>query len=216
MTDPRRRVEALREEIARHNEAYFVHDEPTVADAEYDALVVELRALETQHPELAAEDSPTGAVGATPSATFSPVRHRVAMMSLDNAFDDDELRAWSARLARVLGVDALDDVQFSVEPKIDGLAMSITYERGRFVQAATRGDGAVGEDVTANVATIPSVPDRLVGARRADPRRGARRDLPPAGCVRRDERAPGERGAPDCSSTRETPRLARCDRRTRQ
>jgi DNA ligase (NAD+) len=163
VSDVARRAKELREEIERHNEAYFVHDEPTIPDADYDALVVELRRLEAEHPELATAASPTGGVGAAPSATFSAVRHRVPMMSLDNAFDDDELRAWSVRLARVLGRDALGDVQFSVEPKIDGLAMSITYERGHFVQAATRGDGVVGEDVTANVATIPSVPDALGG-----------------------------------------------------
>jgi DNA ligase (NAD+) len=165
MTDAARRVVELREELARHNEAYFVHDEPTIPDADYDALVVELRRLEAAHPELVVAGSPTQRVGAAPSATFAPVEHRIAMMSLDNAFDDDELRAWSERLARVLGLTILDDVDFSVEPKIDGLAMSITYERGRFTQAATRGDGVVGEDVTANVATIASVPPVLQGAR---------------------------------------------------
>jgi DNA ligase (NAD+) len=159
------RIDALREEIAGHNEAYFLHDEPTIPDADYDALVVELRRLEAAHPELAAAGSPTQRVGAAPSATFAPVEHRIAMMSLDNAFDDDELRAWSERLTRVLGVDRLDDVDFSVEPKIDGLAMSITYERGRFTQAATRGDGVTGEDVTANVATIATVPAVLKGTR---------------------------------------------------
>jgi DNA ligase (NAD+) len=159
------RIDALREEIAGHNEAYFLHDEPTIPDADYDALVVELRRLEAAHPELAAAGSPTQRVGAAPSATFAPVEHRIAMMSLDNAFDDDELRAWSERLTRVLGLDRLDDVDFSVEPKIDGLAMSITYERGRFTQAATRGDGVTGEDVTANVATIATVPAVLKGTR---------------------------------------------------
>jgi DNA ligase (NAD+) len=158
------RIVALRLELAGHNEAYFALDSPTIPDADYDALVRELRALEAAHPELAAADSPTSTVGATPGTTFAPVRHLVSMMSLDNAFDDDELRAWSGRLTRVLGVDTLDDVVFSVEPKLDGLAMSITYERGRFVRAATRGDGAVGEDVTQNVATIDSVPRELAKA----------------------------------------------------
>ena len=165
MTDAARRAAELREELARHNEAYFVHDEPTIPDADYDALVVELRRLEAEHPALVVAGSPTQRVGAAPSATFSPVEHRIAMMSLDNAFDDEELRAWSERLARVLGIERLDDVDFSVEPKIDGLAMSITYERGRYTQAATRGDGVVGEDVTANVATIASVPEVLRGPR---------------------------------------------------
>jgi DNA ligase (NAD+) len=166
VTDVARRAQELREEIARHNESYFVHDEPTIPDADYDALVVELRRLEAEHPDVAVTDSPTQRVGAAPSATFAPVQHRVPMMSLDNSFDDDELRAWSERLARVLALERnLDDVLFSVEPKIDGLAMSISYERGRLVQAATRGDGFVGEDVTANVATIASVPAVLEGAR---------------------------------------------------
>ncbi len=161
MSDPAARAAALREEIAAHNEAYFVNDAPAIPDADYDALVRELRRLEAEHPELAVEGSPTGAVGAAPSGAFPSVRHRVAMMSLDNAFDDEELGAWADRLARVLGLATLDDVAFSVEPKIDGLAMSITYERGRMTLAATRGDGLTGEDVTANVATIASVPAEL-------------------------------------------------------
>jgi DNA ligase (NAD+) len=165
VSDPARRIRELREVIAGHNEAYFAEDAPTIPDADYDALVRELRSLEAAHPELVDEDSPTQRVGAAASATFASVAHRVAMMSLDNAFDDDELRAWSLRLTRVLGVDGLDEVRFSVEPKIDGLAMSITYERGRLTQAATRGDGTVGEDVTANVSTIASVPHKLAGRR---------------------------------------------------
>jgi DNA ligase (NAD+) len=169
VSDDAARIALLREAIARHNEAYFGDDAPTIPDADYDALVVELRRLEASHPELAAEDSPSARVGAATSTTFSAVRHRIAMMSLDNAFDDEELRAWSGRLARVLSLASLDDVRFSVEPKIDGLAMSITYERGRYVQAATRGDGLVGEDVTANVATIPSVPTTLAITPRSAP-----------------------------------------------
>jgi DNA ligase (NAD+) len=161
VTDAAARAEQLREEIARHNVAYFVDDAPAIPDADYDALVVELRRLEAAHPELADPSSPTQRPGGAPSPTFAPARHRVPMMSLDNAFDDDELRAWSERLARTLALADLDDVTFSVEPKIDGLAMSITYERGRFTRAATRGDGTVGEDVTANVATIASVPERF-------------------------------------------------------
>jgi len=170
VSDDAARVAVLREEVARHNEAYFRDDAPTIPDADYDALVVELRRLESLHPDLAAEDSPTARVGSAPSVTFSAVRHRVAMMSLDNAFDDTELRAWSERLARVLSLESLDDVVFSIEPKIDGLAMSIVYEGGRYVQAATRGDGVVGEDVTANVATIPSVPKTLAISPRSAPR----------------------------------------------
>lgn len=161
MTEVAQRAIHLRELIAHHAEAYFVHDEPILPDADYDALVRELRELERQHPELADERSER--VGAPASAVFSPVHHAEAMLSLDNVFDADELRAWSERVAK--GLDPSTPLVFSVEPKIDGLALSITYEEGILVQAATRGDGQVGEDVTANVRTIANVPHRLAGAR---------------------------------------------------
>jgi DNA ligase (NAD+) len=155
------RVTELRELIAHHNELYHALDAPEIPDAEYDLLVRELRQLETDHPELASADSPTQAVGAAPPGLFSEVHHRVPMMSLDNAFEDDELRAWAERLRRQ--VPDLDPgaVVFSCEPKVDGVAMSITFEHGRFLQAATRGDGVTGEDVTANVATVKAVPRQL-------------------------------------------------------
>ena len=152
------RVEALRAEIAHHNRLYHELDEPEVSDADYDALVRELRALEAQFPELVVPDSPTQTVGAAPSALFAPVAHRIPLLSLDNAFDLDELRAWGVRVARGLGADT---VAFVCEPKIDGFAVSLTYADGTFVQAATRGDGRVGEDITANIATIDAVPARL-------------------------------------------------------
>ena len=152
------RVEELRTLIAHHNQRYYEFDEPEVSDAEYDALLLELRALEEAHPDLVVPDSPTQRVQGWASVTFSPVVHRVPMMSLDNAFDAGELDAWGARVARGLAGAA---AQYVCELKIDGLAMSIRYERGRLVQAATRGDGQVGEDVTANVATIAVVPRRL-------------------------------------------------------
>jgi DNA ligase (NAD+) len=150
--------------IRHHNDRYYGLDQPEIADAEYDALVRELAAIESDHPDLRAADSPTRSVGAvsTPGialgATFAPVTHRVPMTSLDNAMSVDELTAWGERLARGLQGEA---VTFACELKIDGLAMSLRYEDGRFVQAATRGDGRVGEDVTANVATIAGVPKRL-------------------------------------------------------
>lgn len=154
------RVTALREQIEHHNERYHTLDDPEISDADYDALVRELRLLEQAHPELAAADSPTARVGYAGSATFAPVAHRVPMMSLDNAMDDGELRAWADRTAKSLaGVT----VRFVCELKIDGLAMSLRYENGHLVQAATRGDGRVGEDVTANVATIAAVPTVLQG-----------------------------------------------------
>jgi DNA ligase (NAD+) len=154
------RVGELRQVIAGHDRAYYELDEPTVSDADYDELIRELRALEEAHPDLITPDSPTQRVGGRRSDTFAPVAHRVPMMSLDNAFDDTELRAWGDRIRRRLG-DAEEQIDYACEPKIDGLAISIRYERGRFVRAATRGDGRVGEDVTANIATLRQVPDRL-------------------------------------------------------
>ena len=132
-------------------------------------LVRELQALADEHPELDTADSPLEEVGAPPSATFAPVRHVVAMLSLDNAFAREELAAWYARIERVI----TDPVTFVGEPKLDGLAISLLYEDGRLVRGATRGDGETGEDVTANVATIASIPERLHGRRDADPARGA-------------------------------------------
>ena len=156
--DAPQRVEELRALIVHHNQRYYELDAPEVSDAEYDALLIELRALEEQHPDLIVPDSPTQRVQGWASATFAPVVHRVPMMSLDNAFDGTELAAWGARVTRGLGGAAAGYV---CELKIDGLAMSLRYEGRRLVQAATRGDGQVGEDVTANVATIAVVPKRL-------------------------------------------------------
>ncbi|HEX3841645.1 MAG TPA: NAD-dependent DNA ligase LigA [Acidimicrobiales bacterium] len=155
--DPAGRAAHLRELIAYHNERYHQLDTPEIPDAEYDDLVRELRAIESEHPELVVADSPTGSVGAPVSTLFAPVAHRVPMMSLDNAIRPEELQAWADRLAKRVPADA----PFGCELKIDGLAMSLTYENGRFVQAATRGDGRVGEDVTANVATIAAIPKVL-------------------------------------------------------
>jgi DNA ligase (NAD+) len=161
MTSPAARAAELRDLITRHSEAYFVRDEPVVPDADYDELVRELREIERQHPELATEESLR--VGAPVSLVFSPVRHAEAMLSLDNVFDVEELRTWSERVVK--GLDGAEALVFSVEPKIDGLALSITYRDGALVQAATRGDGRVGEDVTNNVRTITNVPHRLSAAR---------------------------------------------------
>ena len=155
------RLTVLRGLVAHHNERYHAEDAPEIPDADFDSLVAELRRLEAAHPELADDQSPAQAVGAAPSGLFAPVVHSVKMLSLDNAFDDEEIRAWAERLARALGREGVDDLRFSVEPKVDGVAMSLTYVDGALTQAATRGDGVTGEDVTANVATIASVPDRL-------------------------------------------------------
>lgn len=163
MVEAIERLRELRELVAYHDRRYHELDAPEIPDADYDALVRELRALETAHPELVTAESPTQRVGGAPSGLFASVVHRQPMMSLDNAMDAHELHAWGARVARGLGVDvaAVGEVRYVCELKIDGLAMSLRYEQGRFVQAATRGDGRVGEDVTAQVAVIESVPLEL-------------------------------------------------------
>jgi DNA ligase (NAD+) len=152
------RVEELREQINHHSYRYHVLDDPEVSDAEYDDLVGELRRLEDAFPELITPDSPTQLVGAPPTALFAPVEHRAPMLSLDNAFSVPELDAWSERVSRGLGGPADG---FVCELKIDGVACALTYERGRLVRAATRGDGRTGEDITANVKTVEGVPHRL-------------------------------------------------------
>ncbi len=155
----------LARSIDRANRLYYQEDAPEVTDAEYDALFRELVALETAHPELITADSPTQRVGGAISTTFDEVRHRRPMLSLGNAFSHDELRAFDARVRRGLGLPAAPDpaaeLRYVAELKIDGLAITLRYERGRFVQGATRGDGTTGEDVTANLRTIGSVPGRL-------------------------------------------------------
>ena len=168
-------------------------DAPEIPDAEYDLLVVELRQLEADYPALATPDSPTQTVGAAPSGLFQEVRHRVPMMSLDNAFSEDELRAWAERLQRQAPDIDLETLAFSCEPKVDGVAMSLTYERGRFVQAATRGDGVTGEDVTANVNTVARRAEGVgQGGRPLSRRaRGPRRDLHAGQRVRGHEQASG-------------------------
>lgn len=161
MSDDAERAERLRSQIAHHNERYHTLDDPEISDADFDLLVRELRQLEADHPDLVSVSSPTRSIGGATSATFDPVEHAVPMMSLDNAMDVDELRAWFERVAKGLDGDA---ARFVCELKFDGLAMSLRYEDGSFVRAATRGDGRVGEDVTPNVATIADVPKRLSGS----------------------------------------------------
>ena len=153
------RVAALRDLIEYHTERYFVHDDPELSDAEFDALVRELRELEAQHPELVTADSPTQRPGGRSASTFSPVVHRARMFSLDNAFSFEELQAWSTRIARSIN----EPVRYVTEPKLDGLAISLQYEQGRFTVGATRGDGVTGEDVTENLRTIAAIPKQLKG-----------------------------------------------------
>ena len=158
----RRRIEELRRAIDHHNYQYYLLDAPEISDAEYDELMRELRALEAQFPDLVTPDSPTQRVGIAPAEAFATVRHREPMLSLDNVSSDEELQAWARRIERALGAA---DVDFVCELKIDGAAVSLTYENGRFVRGATRGDGVAGEDITANLRTIKTVPLRLRAAR---------------------------------------------------
>jgi DNA ligase (NAD+) len=162
------RITKLRDELRQHNYRYHVLDDPTISDAEYDSLMRELRELETAYPDLVTPDSPTQRVGAAPAERFAKVQHPQPMLSLSNAFDREDLLAWRDRVLRLLGSDA--KLAYVVEPKIDGLAMAITYQQGKLAQAATRGDGSIGEDVTANVRTVKSVP-LLLRADRSLPER---------------------------------------------
>ena len=155
-----RRIETLRSEIEAHNLRYHAQDAPAIADSEFDALLEELRRLEAAHPELQSPDSPTQRVGAAPSERFPPVSHRVPMLGLANAFDAEALRAWHERISKLAGEPITG---FVVEPKVDGLAVTLRYEAGVFVLGATRGDGEMGEDVTANLRTVRSLPQALAG-----------------------------------------------------
>ena len=159
--EPLQRAAELRRSIEYHNYRYHVLDDPELPDAEFDRLLIELRQLEADHPELVTPDSPTQRVGGAPSDEFQEVRHRVPMLSIDNAFSREDVLAFDRRLRERLGSDAALD--YSAEPKLDGLAISVTWEQGHLVRAATRGDGTTGEDVTANVRTIRSIPLRLRG-----------------------------------------------------
>jgi DNA ligase (NAD+) len=163
---PRQRVARLRAEIERHNRLYYVEDAPEITDAEYDRLFRELEALEQQHPELASPDSPTQRVGGAPASDLAPVRHEIPMLSIRTETDTEDTGAakFDARVRKELGLGAGDPpVEYAAELKLDGLAISLRYEQGVLARAATRGDGEVGEDVTANVRTIHSIPLKLRG-----------------------------------------------------
>ena len=153
----------LAEEIARHDRLYYQSDAPEISDAEYDDLRRRNDAIEARFPALIRADSPSHRVGAAASETFAKVRHRVPMLSLGNAFDDEEVSEFAARVRRFLSLKTDDALAFTAEPKIDGLSISLRYENGDFVEAATRGDGAEGENVTPNVATIREIPKKLKG-----------------------------------------------------
>jgi len=161
MADHEDRAANLRNRLRHHAYRYYVLDDPEVSDAEYDVLLRELEAIESEQPELVVPDSPTQRIGAPPSEAFAAVRHLEPMFSLDNAFSVEELEAWRDRVVRLLG---REPTAYSCEPKIDGLAVSVLYEDGVLMRAATRGDGSTGEDITANVRTIRSIPLTLWGA----------------------------------------------------
>ena len=159
--DIRGRIEELRELVRYHNRRYYVEDAPEISDAEYDALYKELEILENEHPELVTTDSPTQRIGGEPLEEFEQVMHAMPMLSLSNARKLEDLYEWDARVRRLLGDD--EEPRYVTELKIDGLAVSLRYERGRFVRGATRGNGTIGEDVTANLRTVRSIPERLSG-----------------------------------------------------
>ena len=161
MREAAERVRTLRAEIERHNYAYYVLDAPSWPDAEYDRMFRQLQQLEIQHPDLVSPDSPTQRVGAPPAPEFEQLTHRSAMLSLNNAFSDDEVMAFE-QARRSDGLN-MENVEYLAEPKFDGLAISLRYERGVFVRGATRGDGFTGEDVTANLRTVRAIPLRLAG-----------------------------------------------------
>ncbi len=155
-------IRSLREELNLHNTRYYVLDDPAITDQAYDRLYRKLQALEQQYPELVSEQSPTQRVGSAPATHFESVTHEVAMLSLDNAFDEDEMRAFVKRLSDMV-VNNGAALAFTAEPKLDGLAISLSYEKGKLLRAATRGDGKSGENITANARTLPSIPLQLPG-----------------------------------------------------
>ena len=164
--EARLELDRLAAEIARHDRAYHVEDRPLIADADYDALVRRNAAIEARFPELVRPDSPSRRVGAAPAEGFRRVRHAVPMLSLDNAFAEEDVQEFVGRVRRFLGLAADDPVAMVAEPKIDGLSISLRYENGRFVQGATRGDGTEGEDVTLNLLTLADLPKIIAGAPR--------------------------------------------------
>ncbi len=154
-------LDQLKQSLHYHSVRYYVEDSPEIPDAEYDRMMRELLEIEEQHPELVTLDSPSQRVGGAPLDGFEPVTHEIPMLSLDNAFDDSELESFQKRMRDRLAGEKVD--VFCCEPKLDGLAVSLLYENGVLVQAATRGDGATGENITENVRTISSIPLKLQG-----------------------------------------------------
>jgi len=163
LADARAEHDTLGRDIAEHDRRYYEEDAPTVSDAEYDALRQRYEALEARFPELRTSESLTRKVGAKASEKFAKVRHRVRMLSLANGFGEEDVREFVERIRRFLALGPEAPLVFAAEPKIDGLSLSLRYEKGELVSAATRGDGAVGEDVTANARTVADIPKKLRG-----------------------------------------------------
>ncbi len=162
MKELQQNIALLRERLHRWNREYYQLDQPSVTDAEYDQTLTALRRLEAEHPDLASPDSPTQRVGAAPIRAFASVEHRLPMLSLDNAFSSDDLIDFDRRVIERLG-GSVETIRYCCEPKLDGIAVSITWEQGKLVRALTRGDGRSGEDITQNVRTLESVPLVLSG-----------------------------------------------------
>src|SRR5437764_5032131 len=156
-----REINALRDQIRRHEHLYYVLDQPEISDAEFDELMNQLKTLEKQHPELVTPDSPTQRVGGTPREGFVKLPHSAPMLSLDNAYNFDELRAWDKRVRELAGTEK---VEYVCELKLDGLSMAVRYAAGQLKTGITRGDGSVGEEVTANLKTIASLPLSIAAA----------------------------------------------------
>ena len=193
------RAAQLREELTEHGRRYYVLDDPVITDDQYDQLLDELRAIEGDHPELLTPDSPTQRIGGEPVSSLTKVTHRQPMLSLANARSEEELRAWIERMRNHLAREGIEDPEFQyvAEPKIDGLAISLVYRDGVLETGATRGNGEVGEDVTHNLRTIPTIPLRIDGDDVPAADRGPRRGLHVAGRLRRAQRAPRRAGPVD-------------------
>src|ERR1700747_118799 len=153
--DAEKKIEALREKIRHHEHLYYVLDNPEISDAEFDKLTQQLKDLEAEHPSLVTPDSPTQRVGGKPREGFVKVRHSTPMLSLDNTYNEEELRAWERRVHELAG---RKDIEYVCELKLDGMSLALRYEEGKLVRGITRGDGSTGEDVTANVRTVRSIP----------------------------------------------------------
>lgn len=157
-------IQNLRDQLNHHNYQYYVLDDPSVPDAEYDRLFQQLKALERDNPEFVTKDSPTQRVGAQPLSAFSQIKHEMPMLSLDNAFSAEDMQEFNRRILDRLQLDGADSIEFACEPKLDGIAVSLLYEEGVLIRGATRGDGTTGEDITLNVRTIPTIPLKLSGS----------------------------------------------------